>query len=717
MPLSCAITAGVIMQPTEQCYFSIGTTGNTTGCSLKKEEEALINSLKPTSGLVANFNKRIREASSQEQFQSLKRLKQYLPAGWKTTTEFDDRKLEIVGLNFSTGHLSPDAALQQSDTKMIPSDSRIGPGNVDRTKGDIFHCQANCLELKLKTSFNLNIQHIYFSFSGKNLFINGCDSLTDHSLVSWRQDANGNWSENSRIRVGAQKITPKLNRSENTLLTHGSRDGKVKVSTLNSVGRWVESLVLEHTPLVDGYQPVMASFSPVQDKIMTYDHRTGIINVLRMDGSRWTLLNQPTKIRQCGARALNFVPTNNFLMTYSAEKATIWRFNDQRNCIDHIFDKVCDSLISDCQLSWDEQHAFVLVDNRVFFLAHDAYGKWSQVGEIHHSEQPVEVDRGVRVSNRICSVSFNPSGRFALTRDLARKTKISGYGDNAVWVEKTEIPSCDYVSFSTSGRKVLANFGGGSFKIWDSTLTGNLDKPQTLEHIGSDRAIFSRSEKQLLLSYGKETDYACIWGDDGEGNLIEKTRVCHQGGIIDAHFNTREDSVLTVGNDYTVKIQRLSRDDKWLEQLEIQHQKKIDFARFSPSGRFAFSLSQNSTACIMGQGDNGEWAQQVVSQPGPLLIKLVHFNKSENHFLTFGKDDKDQDKPGFVQLWSIGDDGKWAEKELIKLNHPVKEAGFSPDGDHLIIHCRNIPWGVPKGDTVLLWKIPASLPRQPLNSP
>ncbi|MBO9481725.1 WD40 repeat domain-containing protein [Salinisphaera sp. G21_0] len=702
------------MQPAAQsCLRSLDGSG------LKKDEEALITSLKPISGLVANFNKRISEAPEMGQKKSLKRLKEHLPPGWTISTEtsFVNRKLEeIVGLNFSTNRLSPGTTPQQSGISTIQCDSRIEPGNIDPGTSEIFQCQTNYLTFQMKAHFGCYILQTYFSPSGKHLFISGCDSLKDHSLVSWLQDANGNWSENSRTRVGAQKIIPQLNRSENTLLTIFCQDGKVKVSTLNSDGRWVESRVLEHLPLAGGYEPVMASFNPVQDKIMTYDQRAGRINVLRLDGSRWTLLDQPTEIRQSGPRALNFVPTNTFLMTQNVEKATIWHLNDQRNCIVPEFVKECDRMISDCQLSRDESHALVLLDNRVFFLAHDADGNWSQVGEVHHSEQPAEIRQGVSVPNRICSASLNPSGQFALTRDLARKTKISGYDVNDDWVEKIEIPSCDNASFTRSGWKVLADFGGGSFKIWNCRVTGNLDKPQTLEHTGSDRPIFSRSEKQLL-SYGNETNYACIWGDDEEGNLIQKARVCHQGGVMVADFNVKEDSVLTVGHDCTVKIQGLDIDGEWLERLEVKHQNPIEIAQFSPSGRLAFSVSRDSTVCIMGRDDKGKWTQQALTKPGTCLIKFAQFNKLENHFLTFGKDYKDHNKPGFVQLWRIGDDGKWAEEELIKLNHPVKMADFSPDGDHLIIHCKNNPGGVPKGDTVLLWKIPASLPRQPLDNP
>ncbi|MBO9481726.1 WD40 repeat domain-containing protein [Salinisphaera sp. G21_0] len=691
------------------------------GSGLKKDEEALINGLKPISGLVANFNKSIKEASEPNQNQSFKRLKEHLPPGWtiSTDTNIDHRKLEIVEFRFSTNHLSPGTTSQEPDIETIHCDSPIESGNIDPAKLEIFQCKTNGLELQVQACFGRDIQTTCFSPTGKNLLISGSDSLMDHSLVTWRQGVDGNWSENNRHNAKvSNEIFFQFNRLENTLLSTCS-DGRVKVRTLDSDGRWEKLLVLGHLPLEDGDEPVSANFSPLQDKIMTYDHRDGIINVFRVDGNNgWTRLNQPSKIRQIGLSALEFMAANNYLLTCNGIKATIWGCSDQSNCLENKFDKVYDSPIEDCQMSYDEQHALILPrGNQVFFLARDVDGNWSQVGEVRHSEQIVN-HHNEHVRNRICKASLNHSGLYALTRDLANKSIISGYDDHGAWVEKREIPSCDYAIFSHSGRKVLASFGSGSFKVWDCNSIGNsLDKGQPLEHIGSDRVIFSPSEN-LLLSYGVLTNYVCIWGDDEEGNLVEKARVCHQGGIFDARINNQEDSVLSVGLDYFVKIQGLDSDGKRREPLVVEQQGRVELSGFSPSGSFAIIVKGN-TACILGRDDNREWTQQVVTRLDDYLIQFVQFNKLENHFLIFGSGFKDHGKPGFVQLWGIGDDDKWAEKELITLDHPVEMAEFSPDGDHLLIHCKNNSGGTVslKGATALLWKIPASFPKQPLNSP
>ncbi|WP_257265313.1 hypothetical protein, partial [Endozoicomonas sp. ONNA2] len=183
------------MEPTAQSYLG-GSQSNAATSNLAKDHQALNNSLEPISRLVANFNKSW-EVSESDQTQPFKRMKLDLPPGWMATTDIGDRKL--VGLHFSTNHDLPDVrkadASQpyQPDIEMIPCDSRVEPDPVAPAKRDIFQCRANCLEFILQDSFDCYIMHASFSPTGKNLLINGCDTLREHSLITWRQDEDGNW--------------------------------------------------------------------------------------------------------------------------------------------------------------------------------------------------------------------------------------------------------------------------------------------------------------------------------------------------------------------------------------------------------------------------------------------------------------------------------------------------------------------------------------------
>ena len=626
------------------------------------------------------------------------------------------------------------------------------PGNIDSVKADIFQCQTNYLELNLLASFDQSIGGISFSPMGKYLFIHGCDGSDDYSLKIWRQGADGNWLHNGEIRDSDSFRHYQLNRSENTLLSC-SRNGNVRVSTLNSDGCWEEAVVLALTPSHENYPPMVAGFSPLQDKIMCYDPQTGKVNVLREDShGRWspvTRISEISHYQQTGPQQPPFAATDHYLLTYQGATATIWGFIDQGNCLKEKKVFECNRRISSAQLSDDEQHAVIFTwGNQAIFLGCDDDGNWSRIGENHHPESWTNGDNR-RISNLIYSASFNGSGTLALTCDINDNVIVSGSDNNGAWVGKTEIQDCRDARFSPSGNKLLARLGSGSFKLWDYNNTGNqlnkgqssehngsqeassrgnkllarfgsgsfkfrgfassdnpLGKAQTLKHSGSREVIFSPSEN-LLLSYGSKTNFACIWGNR-KGKLVEQARVYHPGGVDYAAFNALEDSVLTRGRDQTLKIRGLTNRGKSQEQLVVQHQNSITDAQFSSSGHFAYTVSLDDTACILGRDDNGQWLQQAVANSGPYSIKGARFNKLEHYFLVYGNNLKDKRQPGFVQLWGIGDDGTWVERERIKLEHPVTMAEFSPDDEHLVIHCNHDRGkGPAEAGTALLWKIPA----------
>ncbi|WP_163372282.1 WD40 repeat domain-containing protein [Endozoicomonas acroporae] len=596
-----------------------------------------------------------------------------------------------------------------------------GTKSIDPIKARIIQCQANYLELKLATGVGCYIRDVSISPTSKNLIINGRDDENEFSLSIWRQGADGNWLPKGQVKSSDAIFRYQLNQSENTLLSI-SYDGNISMSTLNSDGRWQEAVVLEHTTTDEKCPRVKADFSPLQDKIMSYDPQTGKINVMREDSNgRWTPLTQAKEISHCQQTVPHQVPfeaTNHYLLTYQGTTATIWGCSDETHCLEEQKVIECNRQIAGAQLSHDEQHAMIFTEGgQAIFLGCDVDGNWSQIGEICHPEWSMNEDYQP-CAKPICEAAFNASGHLALTRDTDNTFIISGYDANGdandnPWVVKAKIHRCAEAKFSASGHKLLANSGIGSFKLWDYNSTDHrLVNGQTIYHSGSHKAIFSPSEN-LLLSYGNETNFACIWGHDEEGDLIEKTRIYHQGGIDYAAFNAQEDCVLTRSRDRTVKIQALDSQGKRQEPLVVQHRNSIMDARFSRSGRLAYTISLDDTACILGRNDNGQWVKLAVTDSDADFIRDASFNELENHFLTYGNkmNKKDKHQPGLVQLWGMGDDGKWSKKEQIKLDHPVKSAKFSPDGDHLLIYCND---GICyfadflKGGTALLWKIPAS---------
>uniref|UniRef100_UPI002147808B WD40 repeat domain-containing protein n=1 Tax=Endozoicomonas sp. ONNA2 TaxID=2828741 RepID=UPI002147808B len=534
------------------------------GSKIETGEWQLFNNLKPLCESVADYNKKASKVPESEQTKWLERLKRNSPPELTIITAIGQRKLEIIGLKISMMQPS-DAGLvdasqqheQHNSTAAVDEplqdialDNRQG-GKIDPTKAGIFQCQANYLELELVDSFDHHIIETSFSPMGKNLLIHGCDGGGDFSLKIWRQGADGNWLQKGEVGGSAPIYRHEFNRSENTLLS-SSYDGNVKVSTLDSDGRWEEALVLALTPYDDDYPRMVAGLSLAQGKIMSYDPQNGKINVLSQDSNgRWTPLTQTKEIlhgMETGPQQPPFQATDGYLLTYLGTKVTLWACNDESNCLEKKKVFECGGNIASAQLNDDEQHAVIFTwCNQTIFLGCDVHGNWSQIGKIDHPATMIN-DDNQHLDNFVCRALFNATGQYALTHDTENTVIVSGYNANGVWIGKAEIRCCTDARFSPSGGKVLTRFArGGYYKLLDcKSPDDRLDKGQTFEHIDSREALFSPSES-LLLSYGYKSNFACIWGDDEEGNLVEKTRVYHLGGIDYAAFNAQEDSVLTRG--------------------------------------------------------------------------------------------------------------------------------------------------------------------------
>ncbi|WP_257263542.1 hypothetical protein, partial [Endozoicomonas sp. ONNA2] len=188
-------------------------------------------------------------------------------------------------------------------------------GKIDAKTADIFHCDGNYLKLKKVIKFGRDVYDARFSPTSKNLVIHGCDRNDDRVLGIWQQTADGNWSQNGKIREDTFRF--EFNRSEDTFLSI-SHDGNVTVSQLNSDGIWEAAVVLAHRPSTNGEDivPVRAGFSPRQDKIMTYDFWAGKIKVLPQDSNgQWNPLTQ-TGISHCrlpGPQQPPFNATDHYL--------------------------------------------------------------------------------------------------------------------------------------------------------------------------------------------------------------------------------------------------------------------------------------------------------------------------------------------------------------------------------------------------------------------
>ncbi|MGO0307384.1 WD40 repeat domain-containing protein [Endozoicomonas acroporae] len=695
----------------------------------RSEAGELHEDLKKLHGPAEVFNKCIEIAPASTP--SLKQLTPDLPPEPGITTTTDQRKiaeLPISKMQQSSKDGLP-GAMQEHEQPLDVAVNNRQPNTIDPMVEDIFHCQTDYLRLEAQFSFNYGVFDASFSPEGQDLVIHGC-SRDDYRLGIWRPGTDGKWLDEHKWMSLAPDAVMRyqLNKSGLTMLSD-NHDGSVLVSKSKDIDPGQEKVALQHTPGNEQSPKEMAGFSPLQDKIITRDVQTGKISVWGEDiNGRWTPLAQNKEIHHWPMQdsvQICFGARSNCLLTCEGSTATFWSCNDENKCLEEIKTIECNSKILSVQFSDDERHALILTEgNQEVFMGCDADGNWLQIGEISHPEG--RLNHLNEHEGSVVYASINASGQHTLTLDKDRNALISGRDDDGAWVVKTELQDCAYARFSPSGRKLRASLykpeGSGSETIYRSTNViykvfdcSRPDKAQTLEHPGSSDIIFSPSE-DLMLSYGFGSEFACIWGNDGAGNLVEKARVGHyQMGISHAAFNAQEDSVLTLDlSSRNLKIQGLDSQGKPHKQLVVKHSDHILDAQFSHSGNLAFSTSLD-TASILGRETNGEWIKLAQTNPtlGVYGIKGVHFNGPENHFLTYGNklDSNDQHQPGLVQLWGIDADGKWVEKDKIVLDYRVGMVKFSPSSDHLFIYCINEqrdPDADSNFSTVLVWKIPAT---------
>ncbi|WP_422460191.1 hypothetical protein [Endozoicomonas sp. ALB115] len=691
-----------------------------------------LDDLKKLHGAAEAFNKCIEKVPASDQTPSLKQLTPDLPPEPGITTTTDQRKIAELPVSMmqqsSKDGLS--GAMQQHGQLPDVAVNNRQPDTIDPMVEDIFHCQRDYLRLTAQFSFNYGVFDASFSPEDQGLVIHGC-SRDDYRLGIWRPGTDGKWLDEHKWHSLAPNAVLRYdNESGGLTILRDNHDGSVLVSKSKDIDPGQDEVAFDRTPGNEESPKEMPDCSPLQDKIITRDVQTGKISVWGEDiNGRWTPLTQNKEIRHWPMKdsvQICFGARSNCILTCEDRTATFWNCDDQNKCLEKIKTIECNSKILSVQFSDDERHALILTEgNEEVFVGCDADGNWLQIGEIIHPEG--RLNHLNEHEGSVDYASINASGQHTLTVDKDRNALISGYNDDGAWVVQTEMQNCAYARFSPSGRMLRASLykpeGSGSeticrptnviYKVLDCRRPG---KAQTLEHPGSSDIIFSPSE-DLMLSYGFDSEFACIWGDDGAGNLVEKARAGnYQMGISHAAFNAQEDSVLTLDLRGNLKIQGLDSQGNLHKQLVVKHSDHILDAQFSHSGNLAYSTSLG-TASILGRETNGEWIKLAqtnsTSNLGVYGIEGVRFNGPENHFLTYGNklDSNDQRQPGLVQLWGIDADGKWVEKDKIVLDHRVGMVKFSPDGDHLFIYCFNEQKDRDADSnfsTVLVCKIPAT---------
>lgn len=224
------------------------------------------------------------------------------------------------------------------------------------------------------------------------------------------------------------------------------------------------------------------------------------------------------------------------------------------------------------------------------------------------------------------------------------------------------------IDYSPDGRRILTEWGGHSFRLWDAA-TGEALSALTLGGATLEDAEFSPHGQRVLTASSDRV--ARIWSADTGRVLVELRG--HTGRIWSAAFSPDGRRVVTASWDKTARIWDAATGR---ELLRLMHDDKVYDARFSFDGRRVVTGSHDETARIW----DAATGREILRLPGQEeIVMAVAFSHDGRRVVTGSAD-------GRARVW----DAATGRLILPLVGHDdiVTDVSFSPD-DHYILTAAN----------------------------
>jgi len=193
----------------------------------------------------------------------------------------------------------------------------------------------------------------------------------------------------------------------------------------------------------------------------------------------------------------------------------------------------------------------------------------------------------------------------------------------------------------------------------------------------------ARAVKLALVAYSESAlGPVAIDADFRLGSALSQSQLSivlegHGNWVFSAAFSPDGTRIVTASDDYTARVWREGEDGAWTSAVLEGHEEDSVFsAAFSPDGSRIVTASEDQTARVWSRGENGEWTSSIL-RGHERGVYSATFSPDGKRIVTASGDDT-------ARVWSEVEDGVWTSTALEGHADWVNSATFSPDGTSIV---------------------------------
>lgn len=291
-------------------------------------------------------------------------------------------------------------------------------------------------------------------------------------------------------------------------------------------------------------------------------------------------------------------------------------------------------------------------------------------------------------NNKVRYADFSNDANYVITASKDCTAKIWELNHNTHSYEEVDIldehtASVNMAEFSNDGKYILTASDDGTAKVWGwngktHTVIANL-----IEHKDCvNSAHFSNDGNYIITASNDKT--AKVWEKDPNTNVfveIKGMRIKHTGSITSATFSSDRMYIVTASKDKTAQVWKFNAEEEAYNKIpngKLNHSGSVNSAEFSPDDKFVITSSSDKTVRI--------WSVQTGEE-----IRSI---KDDNHDFwraTYSYDGKYILTTTWreTKLWDVGTYSEVPGGVLKACFSDMFSATYSPDGDRIVIACRD----------------------------